>query len=47
MIKIWSWLKKDEVKENEKLKETERTINKSTIIIHFCLHFIISTTSFT
>ncbi len=47
MIKIWSWLKKDEVKENEKLKETERTINKPAIIIHFCLHFIISTTSFT
>ncbi len=47
MIKIWSWLKKDEVEENEKLRETERAINKSTIIIHSCLHFIISTTSFT
>ncbi len=47
MIKIWSWLKKDEVEENEKLKETERAINKSTIIIHSCLHSIVSTTSFT
>ncbi len=47
MIKIWSWLKKNEVEENEKLKETERAINKSTIIIHFCLCFIVSTTSFT
>ncbi len=47
MIKIWSWLKKDKVEENEKLRRTERTINKSTIIIHSCLHFIISTTSFT
>ncbi len=41
MIKILSWLKKDEVKENEKLRKTERAINKSTIIIHSCLHFII------
>jgi len=40
-------LKKDEVEENEKLKETEKAINKSIIIIHFCLHFIILTTSFT
>ncbi len=47
MIKIWSWLKKDEVWENEKLRETEKAINKSTIIIHFCLRFIVSTTSFT
>ncbi len=47
MIKIWSWLKKDEVKENEKLRRTERAINKSTIIIHSCLHSIVSTTSFT
>jgi len=47
MIKIWSWLKKDEVEENEKLRETERAINKSTIIIHSCLHFIVSTTSST
>ncbi len=47
MIKIWSWLKKDEVKENEKLRRTERTINKSTIIIHSCLYSIILTTSFT
>ncbi len=46
MIKIWSWLKKDEVKENEKLKETEKAINKSTIIIHSCLRFIVSTISF-
>ncbi len=47
MIKIQSWLKKDEVEENEKLRETERAINKSTIIIHSCLHFIVSTTSST
>ena len=47
MIKIWSWLKKDEVEENEKLRETERAINKSTIIIHSCLRFIVSTTSST
>jgi len=47
MIKIWSWLKKDEVEENEKLRRTERAINKSTIIIHSCLCFIISTISFT
>ena len=47
MIKIWSWLKKDEVEENEKLRKTERAINKSTIIIHSCLCFIVSTTSFT
>jgi len=40
-------LKKDEVEENEKLRKTERAINKSTIIIHSCLHFIVSTTSFT
>ncbi len=47
MIKISSWLKKDEVEENEKLRKIERVINKSTIIIHSCLCFIISTTSFT
>ncbi len=47
MIKIWSWLKKDEVEENEKLRRTERAINKLTIIIHFCLCSIISTTSST
>ncbi len=47
MIKIWSWLKKNEVEENEKLREIERAINKSTIIIHSYLCFIISTTSFT
>ncbi len=47
MIKIWLWLKKDEVEENEKLRKTEKAINKLTIIIHFCLHSIISTTSFT
>ncbi len=47
MIKIWSWLKKDEVEENEKLRKTERAINKSTIISHSCLCFIVSTTSFT
>jgi len=41
------WLKKNEVEENEKLRETERAINKSTIVIHSCLCFIISTTSFT
>ena len=47
MIKIQSWLKKDEVEENEKLKEIERVINKTTIVIHSCLCFIISITSFT
>ncbi len=47
MIKIWSWLKEDEVEENEKLKEIERAINKSTIIIHSCLHFIVLITLFT
>ncbi len=47
MIKIQSWLKRDEVEKNEKLKETERAINKTTIVIHSCLHFIISITSFT
>jgi len=40
-------LKKNEVEENEKLRRTERVIKKSTIIIHSCLYFIISTTSFT
>ncbi len=47
MIKIQLWLKKNKVEENEKLKEIERAINKSTIIIHSCLCFIISTTSST
>ncbi len=47
MIKIQSWLKKNEVEENEKLKETERVINKTTIVIHSCLCFIISITLFT
>ncbi len=47
MIKIQSWLKKNEVEENKKLRKTERAINKSTIIIHSCLCFIVSTTSFT
>ncbi len=28
MIKMWLWLKKDEVEENEKLRKTERAINK-------------------
>ena len=28
MIKIWSWLEKDEVEENKKLRKTERAINK-------------------
>ncbi len=40
-------IEKNEVKENEKLRRIERVINKSTIIIHSCLHSIISTTSFT
>ncbi len=40
-------IEKDEVEENEKLRKIKRMINKLTIIIHFCLHFIISTTSFT
>ena len=39
-------MKKNEVEETEKLRETEKAINKSTIIIHFYLCFIISTTSF-
>jgi len=30
-----------------KLKEIERAINKTTIVIHSCLCFIVSTTSFT
>ncbi len=47
MIKIWSWLKKDEVEENEKLRKIERVINKTTIIIYSCLHFIILITSST
>jgi len=47
MIKIWLWLKKDEAEENKKLKETERVINKTIIVIHSCLHSIISITSFT
>ncbi len=47
MIKIQLWLKKNKVEENEKLKEIERAINKSTIIIHSCLCFIISTISST
>ena len=47
MIKIQLRLKKDEVEENEKLRRIEKVINKLTIIIHSCLHFIISTTSFT
>ncbi len=32
MIKIQSWLKKDEVEENEKLRETERAINKQQLL---------------
>ncbi len=40
-------IEKDEVEENEKLRETERTINKTTIFIHSCLHSIILITSFT
>ncbi len=32
MIKIWSWLKKDEVEENEKLREIERAINKQQLL---------------
>jgi len=47
MIKIQLWLIKDEVEENKKLRKTERVINKSTIVIHSCLHFIILTISFT
>ncbi len=36
MIKIWSWLKKNEVEENEKLRRIEKAINKLIIIIHSC-----------
>jgi len=36
----------DEMKRRWRLKETERVINKTTIIIHSCLHFIVSTTQF-
>ncbi len=32
MIKIQSWLKKDEVEENEKLKETERAITNQQLL---------------
>jgi len=39
-------LKKDKVEENKRLRKTEKAINKLTIIIHSCLHFIISITSF-
>ena len=40
-------IEKNKVEENEKLKETKRTINKITIVIHSCLHSIISITLFT
>jgi len=40
-------IKKIEVEENKKLREIEKAINKTIIIIHFCLYFIISITSFT
>ena len=32
MIKIQSWLKKDEVEENEKLRKIKRTINKQQLL---------------
>ncbi len=43
MIKIWSWLEKDEVEENEKLRETERAINKQQLL--FTLIYTLSSQS--
>ena len=40
-------MKKDEVEENEKLREIEKAINKTTIVIHSCLHFIVLIILFT
>ena len=34
------------MKRKWRLRRTEKAINKAMIIIHFCLHFIISTTQF-
>ncbi len=48
-IKLWKRTliqNEDEMKRRWRLKETKRTINKATIIIHSCLCFIISTTQF-
>ena len=43
MIKIQLWLKKDEVKENEKLRKTERAINKQQLL--FTLIYTLSSQS--
>ncbi len=48
-IKLWKRTliqNEDEMKRRWRLRETERVINKAIIIIHSCLHFIISTTQF-
>ncbi len=36
----------NEMRRRWRLRETEKAINKTMIIIHSCLHFIISTTQF-
>ncbi len=43
MIKIWLWLKKDEVEENEKLRRIERVINKQQLL--FILIYVLSSQS--
>ncbi len=43
MIKVWSWLKKNEVEENEKLRKIERAINKQQLL--FTLIYILSSQS--
>ncbi len=43
MIKIWLWLKKNEVKENEKLRRIERVINKQQLL--FILIYVLSSQS--
>ena len=48
-IKLWKRTQiqnEDEMKRRWRLRKTERAINKSMIIIHSCLCFIISTTQF-
>ncbi len=49
LLKLWKRTliqNEDEMKRRWRLKETKRMINKTIIIIHSCLHFIISTTQF-
>ena len=43
MIKIWLWLKKNEVEENEKLRRIERVINKQQLL--FILIYVLSSQS--